>query len=212
MKIATGNLSGIQCTYAEFMNEDFDITVYNWQPFENYSQDDYNGLIMTEFDTIYASLLKVKSSTTVSVTAEREDDERKLALAWFKSKDIDVRLVGGTELYVTVNDEELLLSPSEISYRADLQKVLKMINSEFKIGQTVYWLTYNITECQIMVVEAVEHLMADRQTHTTKVRYRLTTGHGDFIDGSHIFATKGEAAKAFMKANGMDCGFVGGSQ
>ena len=83
-----------------------------------------------------------------------------------------------------------------------------MINSKFKIGQHIFWLTSSIMEGQIKVVEATEHLKANCTTHSTEVKYRLTCGHGGYVEGHSIFATKKEAGEAFMRANGLDCGVI----
>ena len=52
------------------------------------------------------------------------EEESKLAIAWFKTKDIEAYSDGGGLVYVVMDNEDethILVSNSEISYRAELQ-------------------------------------------------------------------------------------------
>ena len=87
-----------------------------------------------------------------------------------------------------------------------------MIETKFKIGQTVYWLASKIYEGKITRLKVEQAItgstMADSLKVTKVVQYALNTGHGNYMTSDNLYVTKKEAAEAFMKANGLDCGII----
>ena len=61
---------------------------------------------------------------------EEYTEETKMALAWFKKNNISAYIdTDKTSIYIKVNDIDILISGSEISYRADLYKMERKINN-----------------------------------------------------------------------------------
>jgi hypothetical protein len=60
METATGNLTTTTVGYDEFMSEDFVVTEYAWEPFEEYWEQHYVDMIMDEYMNILRALKKVR--------------------------------------------------------------------------------------------------------------------------------------------------------